>query len=624
VIAEVINVDIKSEQIMLSLPLNGDYSNCPGYFSALTCPSNCERFLPKRKHNAFHQNGRFDVRFGLFGHKAHGIFKHTLARALPKQVVRITAPTLLLSGIQLKSNRRLQIGISEWANSDINMEQRHAVYDIVRKTHGSAPYIIYGPPGTGKTMTVVESIVQVLRWDKDSKVLVCAPSDAACDVLATRLISVLPRMAKLLRVNYTCRNPDSLPPNLLSVSTMNDSGLFTLPTISQMKNSSVIVCQCFVAGMLDSKLSSDQDSDWMRHHFTHVFIDESSQSFEFESMIPLLKVGLQCSVVLIGDPKQLGPTVRSSIASRQGLSLSLQERLMGLKLYSCHGDSNDSHAIITKLLDNYRSHDALLRIPSELFYEGSLRCKASSKKTSACQNFELLRDGEKFPMLVYDVVDGKEMSKIDTPSFYNMEECDAVSRIIQSLLSSPTVQLHSGDVAVITCFRAQVLKLRQVLRKDGLHGINVGLVEDFQGQEKSVVLISTVLTKSINRWKSDSGGLGFMTDPKKFNVAITRASSFCAIVGKVDYLEQSGSYWSALIEYIRKNGGITRSDVRTNSIRVDQSETNGDYEDYDYGISEFIKHVEDLKLLGSGHEMDRYDLAMRGYFEDAPEWKVCL
>jgi superfamily I DNA and/or RNA helicase len=605
---------------MLSLPIRGDHSNFPGYFSALTCPSNCQRFLSESEQSRYHQSGRFDVRFGLFGQKAHEIFRQTLAGAQPEQVVRITAPTLLLSGIQLKSNRRLQIGISEWANPDINMEQRHAVYDIVRKNHGSAPYIINGPAGTGKTMTVVESIVQVLRWNAESKILVCAPSDAACDVLAVRLLSVLPKASKLLRVNYNCRNPDSLPPSLLSVSTMNESGLFTLPTFTEMANSSIIVCQCFVAGLLDS--NSLNYFDWMRNHFTHVFIDESSQSFEFESMIPLLKVGLDCSVILAGDPKQLGPTVRSQIASRNGLSLSLQERLMGLKLYSIHGALKQSYAVITTLLDNYRSHDALLRIPSELFYAGSLRCKASNEKTSACQNFELLRDGERFPLLVYDVVDGKEMSKIDTPSFYNIEECETISRIIQALLSSPNVQLHSGDVAVITCFRAQVLKLREVLRKDGLSGINVGVVEDFQGQEKSVVLISTVLTNSNNRWRSDSGGLGFMTDPKKFNVAITRASSFCAIVGKVDYLEQSGSYWSALIEHIRKNGGISRSDVRIHSSKLDQGDVYTDYEDY--GISEFIKHIENLNLLGSGHEMDRYDLAMRGYYEDAPEWKVCL
>jgi len=224
-------------------------------------------------------------------------------------------------------------------------------------------------------------------------------------------------------------------------------------------------------------------------------------------------------------------------------------------------------------------------------------------------------------MMVYDVNNGKELNKIDTPSFYNVEECNAVVKIIKALLESPNVEINAGQIAVITCFRAQVLKMREILRLQGLNSINVGVVEDFQGQETSVVLISTVLTKNHERWKSGpKGGLGFMMDPKKFNVAITRASALCAIVGNADFLENSGSYWTALIEHIRRNGGISGS--RNLMMKNETSSTNE--EEMDYGINDFIRRVEDLNLLGSGHEMDRYEFAMRGYFTDCPEWKVCL
>lgn len=334
---------------------------------------------------------------------------------------------------------------------------------------------------------------------------------------------------------------------------------------------------------------------------------------EFESLIPLLKVDKNCSIVLAGDPKQLGPTVRSSCASSNGLTLPLQERLMGLSLYK----ENSKYCVITKLLDNYRSHSALLSIPSQLFYDGSLRCSASAELTSTCEGFELLRDGQNFPMMVYDVFNGKEKSKIDTPSFYNIEECYASVKIIQALLSSPNVKVHAGQIAIITCFRAQVLKMREILRESNLSTVNVGVVEDFQGQETSVVLVSTVLTENQRRWmKGSMSGLGFMLDPKRFNVAITRASSLCVIVGNVSYLEKSGSYWTALIDHVRRNGGIS-GDYNAEDATVD-----GDFDDY--GIDAFIKKIEDLNLLGAGHEMDRYDLAMRGYYEDAPEWKVCL
>eukprot|EP00551_Chaetoceros_affinis_P011406 CAMPEP_0203681630 /NCGR_PEP_ID=MMETSP0090-20130426/43299_1 /ASSEMBLY_ACC=CAM_ASM_001088 /TAXON_ID=426623 /ORGANISM="Chaetoceros affinis, Strain CCMP159" /LENGTH=1407 /DNA_ID=CAMNT_0050550193 /DNA_START=193 /DNA_END=4413 /DNA_ORIENTATION=- len=613
VIAEVGEVVVKTETIMLFLPIPDKLEKSPLFETALRNPKN----RPLESHDHCHSPtiGRFDVRFGLFGLRAHDIFKNTCQLAVAQsldQVMRCLAPTPFLEKVQKKSIRRPQIGISEWANT-LNSEQKHAVFDIVRKNHGQAPYCIYGPPGTGKTMTVVETVFQILRHDMFSKILICAPSDAACDVITMRLLPLLPKLFKVKRVNWWSRNPASLPPSLLQCSTMNDSGFFVLPSLKEMKEASVIVCQCFVAGVLDIPHGKEHSTPWMDSHFTHVFIDESSQSFEFESLIPLMKVGKDCSIVLAGDPKQLGPTVRSRCASRNGLSLSLQERLMGLSLYQM--DTN--YCVITKLLDNYRSHDALLKVPSELFYTGSLRCRASKEITSTCRDFELLYDGNNFPMMVYDVDDGVEKNKLDTPSFYNIRECDTVVKIIKALLASPNVEIHAGQIAVITCFRAQVLKLRETLRENELGAINVGTVEDFQGQETSVVLISTVLTENHDRWrKGTKSGLGFMTDPKRFNVAITRASALCVIVGKVDFLQSSGSYWTALIEHVRRNRGITGD---SKFITNDGSEV---YDDLDYGMDQFMERVKELNLfaLGSAHEIDRYDMVMQGYYQDAPEW----
>lgn len=616
VIAEVGAVTIKSETVMLFLPLAPYPFNIdafPLYMEALKNPKNLPDEFSERHRSGSSHAGRFDVRFGLFSSRAHEIFKTVSTKALSRsfdQIVRVLAPTPMLEDVQKKSARRPHLGIAEWSQ-DLNAEQKNAVFDIVRKNHGQAPYCIYGPPGTGKTMTVCESIVQILRYAEYSRILVCAPSDAACDVIAKRLIRVLPKNSKALRINWWSRNPASLPPTLLSCSRMDAKGFFRMPSQEEICEVNVVICQCFVAGCLE--LETPENRSWMDEHFTHVFIDESSQSFEFESLIPLLKVSNYCSIILAGDPKQLGPSTRSSCASSNGLCLSLQERLMGLSLYQA--ESNFS--VITKLLDNYRSHDALLQVPSELFYGGSLRCKASAKVTSVCKNFELLPDGENFPMMVYDVKDGTEQSKIDTPSFYNLQECWAIARIIKALLSSNNVTIHAGQIAVITCFRAQVLKMRSILRKEGLPTINVGVVEDFQGQETSVVLISTVLTKDQARWKTGTeSGFGFMTDPRRFNVAITRASALCVIVGKVDYLEASGSYWTSLIEHIRRNEG---TGGETNITEREQKEGT-----IDYGIDMLVNRVAELNLLGGGHEMDRYNLAMRGYYEDAPEWKVCL
>ena len=144
VIGEVLSVNIRNESVMIALPLpsqNENYSDL--YMNALQTPKNRP---PDENINI--PISRFDIRFGLFSSRAHDIFKETAMTASNNaidQVTRILSPSPFLDGVQKKSNRRLQIGISEWAH-DLNSEQKHAVFDIVRKNHGTAPYVIYGPP----------------------------------------------------------------------------------------------------------------------------------------------------------------------------------------------------------------------------------------------------------------------------------------------------------------------------------------------------------------------------------------------------------------------------------------------------------------------------------------------
>uniref|UniRef100_A0A1B0GN95 Uncharacterized protein n=2 Tax=Phlebotomus papatasi TaxID=29031 RepID=A0A1B0GN95_PHLPP len=82
----------------------------------------------------------------------------------------------------------------EWINESVktNPEQQSAIIHIVEKASFPAPYILMGPPGTGKTTTIVEAVCQILKRDKDAKILIAASSNYACDVLALRLLKYLP------------------------------------------------------------------------------------------------------------------------------------------------------------------------------------------------------------------------------------------------------------------------------------------------------------------------------------------------------------------------------------------------------------------------------------------------
>ena len=126
--------------------------------------------------------------------------------------------------------------------------------------------------------------------------------------------------------------------------------------------------------------------------FTHIFVDEVAQALEPELLIPLSLAGSETAVVLAGDPCQLGPTVRCPLAARQGLGISLQERLMrdfpqydpnppapstptpkpkpepepcaaaavAAVAAGAAGGRRGASCCLTKLLNNYRSHSKVL------------------------------------------------------------------------------------------------------------------------------------------------------------------------------------------------------------------------------------------------------------------------
>lgn len=71
-----------------------------------------------------------------------------------------------------------------------------------------------------------------------------------------------------------------------------------------------------------------------RGHFSHIFVDEAGHAAEPEVMIAIKTMSdLKTNVVLSGDPKQLGPIIRSAVARHLQLDISYLERLMNRGIY---------------------------------------------------------------------------------------------------------------------------------------------------------------------------------------------------------------------------------------------------------------------------------------------------
>lgn len=276
-----------------------------------------------------------------------------------------------------------------------------------------------------------------MRKGNEERILITAPSDAACDVLTLRIAASLSELnarrrsegdkpTVLLRFNNFQRKLESLPVQLLSHSNLED-GRFKL--LSTLGDADIVVCTCVCSAFLPW---GDLDRGRL---FTHAFVDESCQATEGEILIPLSNVGVDCSVILGGDPRQLGPQIYDPECASSGLTISLLERLRTLPLYE-----SVEYAIATTLSNNYRSHPALLDVPSSLFYNKALLPCARSEVTDSALNWEDLHNSS-FPLLFYDAADGEGVCEVDMPSFFNKRECDVVVDFVRRLVESKEVEI---------------------------------------------------------------------------------------------------------------------------------------------------------------------------------------
>merc|ERR1712223_1586091 len=243
---------------------------------------------------------------------------------------------------------------------------------------------------------------------------------------------------------------------------------------------------------------------------------------------------------------------------KHGLQTSLLERLMSNSdCYKRNPDTNEFPSkTITKLLNNFRSHETLLTLPSRLFYENELKAKAEPILVNSMLNWVNLPN-PKIPLVFHGVV-GDDQREAKSPSYFNPEESAMVVNYVQDLLEQ-----HKGtakkvlpkEIGIISPYRRQVQKIRMLLDKKKIKDskdITVGSTEEFQGQERRIIIISTVRSKPTLLQSDYEHKLGFLNNPKRFNVAITRAKALMVVVGN-PYLLNTDKYWKSLLKYIVEN-----------------------------------------------------------------------
>jgi len=437
--------------------------------------------------------------------------------------------------------------------------------------------IIHGPPGTGKTTTLVQAILETIR--RERRVLVCAPSNTAVDLLTEKLAE---RGVNVIRMGNPSRVSDLLLEHTLDAQVMAHKRYGELRsmrlTAEQYREEASKHTRQFGWEereqrrlLKEEARALHQEADGLERYITEdlleqvqvitctlvgasnrnirhltyetVFIDEAAQALEPGCWIPIAKAG---RVVLAGDHQQLPPTVKSEKAAKEGLRETLFEK--------CITRQPEASRMLTV---QYRMHEQIMQFSSEQFYEGRL-VAAPTVAHSGLDAYDI-RFAPDLPVEFLDTA-GFGFQEITIPesrSTANPEEADLLLKRLAQLLEPYDAPDHEADplsIGVIAPYRAQINYLKDAVEEnDELSGLllhrqlSVGTVDSFQGQERDIIAIS--LTRS-----NSHGEIGFLSDIRRMNVGMTRARKKLLLVGDSSTLG-AHPFYKAFLEYVEGVGG---------------------------------------------------------------------
>ncbi|KAK0165115.1 hypothetical protein PV328_003665 [Microctonus aethiopoides] len=537
----------------------------------------------------YQPNAKYDIEFYYYAWT-----NNNLNRVLDKVYNQQLKP--ILFPIKQISYNKKQMPI-RWTNESIknNPEQKQAVTNILNKTAHPAPYILFGPPGTGKTSTLIEAICQIVKSNSSNRVLICTPSNAAADEIAIRLFEKQIDKNIMYRMYGASMNINNVNKNIRTFSNFSSS-----QSIFVSKN--VFLQKKIVITTLSSCVRLYK-YNLRENHFAYLFCDEAGQATETETLIPLVLLSgayaynlsqFSAQIVLAGDPKQLGPVILSRLAEPL-LGQSMLERLTEWGPYKKNELSKKYDPMyITKLLRNYRSHPAILRVPNELFYDGELIAKAGNASKRG-ENWSQLPN-KKFPV-IFHAIHGDEKRQSDSKSVYNQTEVDVVLDYVSRLLTAKLggKMVNQNDIGIITPYKLQQMAIRKALQKKNYDEISTGTVESFQGQERDIIIISSVRTKLY--MKKNCVHIGHLSNPKRFNVAITRARALLIAIGDPKILEHDNS-WRTFIQYC-----------------IDNKSCRGDK----FTLNTKWNHLEIRKLIAEQHNVQSNNGNQGGPIVELPE-----
>jgi len=445
-------------------------------------------------------------------------------------------------------------------NSKLNSKQKEAVKKLIEANELA---IVHGPPGTGKTTTLVQAIKAI--YQKEHKqILVVAPSNAAVDLLSEKLadegLNVV-RIGNPARVNerqmaLTLDHKMTAHQSMKEIKRLKKQAAEYRDMAHKYKRSfgaaereqrkalftearnirkEVERTEQYIVNDVLSKAQVITATLVGANHYTvshlsyhTVFIDEAGQALEPACWIPILKAK---KLVMAGDHCQLPPTVKSTEAAKE-FNTTLMEKCVAL-----HPEA------VVLLEEQYRMHNQIMHFPSKEFYEEKLKAHPSVS--------EALLFADDQPFLFIDTAGCGFEEKLEGTGLSNPEEASFLLKHLKQYtnqLRSFYLPDHFPSIAIISPYRRQVEALKELVGtydlNDIMPSIAINTIDSFQGLEREVVYISMTRSNAENT-------IGFLSDIRRTNVAMTRAKKKLVIIGDSATLSQA-PFYADLIHYAQE------------------------------------------------------------------------
>ncbi|KAJ8679254.1 hypothetical protein QAD02_015041 [Eretmocerus hayati] len=514
-------------------------------------------------------------------------------------------------------------------NEKLNQRQIEAVMKFTNSALDSTPKIslLVGPPGTGKSKVIANLVIEILygegRFTKNPpRILIAAPSNAAIDEIVLRLLEIrgsisdreqrfkMVRMGRIESMHDEVKNisvselarkhaqkslaehkhKKSNSIELLKHRLVTDIRALESLVQSQpnnrnyvrdlealrekykaltnkrpedeeaeivkiqngakktiLINANVIACtlsSCY-AGQMEELFGPSS-----RNKIATCIVDEATQSVEAEALIPAL-LGVR-NLILVGDPRQLPATVMSTDAKKLGFDRSLFTRTKEA-LQKQVQDKDGYRDPIIMLNEQYRMISAISHWPNKFFYDGKLIDRVNYKQTFPFEPYRILN------------IDGAQ----DDVKFSNTSEAVFVGNLIQCMVTNAKMNNWKKkiQIGVITPYQDQKSVVLSTVKEqvDRLPSnikdkfvIEVNTIDSFQGQERDVIIMSCVRSR----------GIGFLSDPQRLCVALTRAKFSLIICGNLGTFQRDNT-WGPLLHDARSRGLVVNLNVnaRPNDIK---------------------------------------------------------